>query len=221
MLKLGSRDALHIRHEQFEWNAGVRLLYASDLHLNRWTTHIVDQLDAVCRETKPDMVLLGGDMTDLADGLLLLAEFISTRSCPVYAIPGNHDEMVGIDQTRRCVERSGGKWLDTPVPITVRVSISGMVVPATHPDSILVAHDPAIFPEAMKVGYRLVLAGHLHGGQCVLAQRNGRTYPGAFLSRWNGDRFDCGGATMLVSRGVNDTLPVRWNCPREVLLCSL
>ena len=29
------------------------------------------------------------------------------------------------------------------------------------------------------------------------------------------------GAVMLVSRGVADTLPFRFNCPREVLLCEM
>ena len=68
---------------------------------------------------------------------------------------------------------------------------------------------------------RLTLAGHLHGGQVVLFERKGRLYPGACFSRWNGLRFEDEGATMWVSRGVADTLPLRWNCPREVLLCEL
>lgn len=34
-------------------------------------------------------------------------------------------------------------------------------------------------------------------------------------------RFVEGEAAMLVSRGLGDTLPVRFNCPREVLLCEL
>jgi len=26
---------------------------------------------------------------------------------------------------------------------------------------------------------------------------------------------------MIVSRGIADTLPIRWNCPREVILCEV
>jgi predicted MPP superfamily phosphohydrolase len=66
-----------------------------------------------------------------------------------------------------------------------------------------------------------VLAGHLHGGQCVLATRRGRLYPAAWIYRWHGLRFEEAGAVMLVSRGVGDTLPVRFNCPREVILCEI
>jgi len=219
MLNIGSRDALRVRRENFHWGAGMRLLYASDLHLTNWTAHVVEQLERVCRETCPDGLLLGGDLADLPNGLPLLAEFISAQRCPVWAIGGNHDELLGLHQTRRCVETAGGVWLDDTVRLHERLTISGTCAPTHHENAILCAHDPAIFPAAVQAGYRLVLAGHLHGGQCVLARRNGRTYPGAFLSRWNGDRFSCGRSVMVVSKGVNDLLPIRWNCPREVILC--
>jgi predicted MPP superfamily phosphohydrolase len=77
------------------------------------------------------------------------------------------------------------------------------------------------FPAAAAAGYGLVLAGHLHGGQCVLATRRRRLYPAAWIYRWHGLRFAEWGAVMLVSRGAGDTLPIRFNCPREVILCAL
>jgi hypothetical protein len=55
----------------------------------------------------------------------------------------------------------------------------------------------------------------------VLATRRGRLYPAAWFYRWHGLRFAEGGAVLLVSRGAGDTLPVRFNCPREVILCAL
>jgi hypothetical protein len=46
--------------------------------------------------------------------------------------------------------------------------------------------------------------------------------PGAFLYRWKGLRFeDKDGKTLLISRGVQDTLPLRWNSPREVLIVGI
>ena len=86
---------------------------------------------------------------------------------------------------------------------------------------MLCAHDPAVFPQAARAGYGLVLAGHLHGGQVVLFERGGLLYPAAWVYPWNGTRFEREGSTMLVSRGVCDTLPLRFNCPREVLRCEL
>jgi predicted MPP superfamily phosphohydrolase len=86
---------------------------------------------------------------------------------------------------------------------------------------MLCTHHPGEFPAAVTAGYALVFAGHLHGGQCVLATRGGRLYPAAWIYRWHGLRFTEGTAVMLVSRGAGDTLPVRFNCPREVILCTI
>jgi hypothetical protein len=51
---------------------------------------------------------------------------------------------------------------------------------------------------------------------CLLRRRH---YPGAWFYRWNGLRFTRRNSVMLVSRGLRDVVPVRVNCPREVILC--
>jgi uncharacterized protein len=219
MLRIGSRDTLHVRQQHFNWGLELRMLYASDLHLTRWSPHVAEQIAAVCQQYMPDLLLLGGDLVDLPNGLPLLAQLIQAQSCPVWAIGGNHDEWVGLKRVQNCVEWAGGHWLDEVIYPNQHLSISRRCQPVSGTYTILCTHDPAVFPQAVHCGYRLVLAGHLHGGQCVLAQRNGKTYPGVWFSQWNGDHFVCGQTTMLVSRGVHDTLPVRWNCPREVILC--
>ena len=220
MLTFGSRDDLHVRQENVALGCGMRLLYVSDLHLTPWTPHIVEQLHDVVRAHTPDMVLLGGDLVDLIAGLPLLGDFIRVLRCPVWAVEGNHDVMVGLPAVRRYVEAAGGCWLDQPVEIGPGVQISSNWDRAPGAKGILCTHDPSIFPQAAASGYRVVLAGHLHGGQWVLSQREGKLYPAAWFFRWCGERFTCGESTLLVSRGVNDTLPIRWNCPREVILCS-
>lgn len=98
------------------------------------------------------------------------------------------------------------------------VSVWG-TLPATPPPQpwIFCGHYPTSFPAARQRGARLVLAGHLHGWQIVLGQAGEYLLPGALLSRWNGLRFEREGSTLLVSRGMTDLFPLRWNCPREVL----
>lgn len=219
MLNIGSRDKLHIRHERLDLGGNLHLLYASDLHLTRWTPHIAEQLHHACKTCAPDILLLGGDLVDMKNGLPLLAEFIQSQRCPVWAVGGNHDEQVGLFAVRACVERSGGRWLADAVAITPKLHLSGVCQPVNHENTILCAHDPAVFPQAAYAGFRLVVAGHLHGGQCVLARHRGKLYPCAWFFRWGGERFTDRRTTMFVSRGVNDTLPFRWNCPREVILC--
>jgi predicted MPP superfamily phosphohydrolase len=103
-------------------------------------------------------------------------------------------------------------------PIRIDGAITGA---ASNEPRVFCAHYPSVFPEAAAAGYRLVLAGHLHGGQCVLATRGGKLYPAVWVHRWHGLRFVDRGATLLVSRGGGDTLPVRFNCPREVVVCEI
>jgi hypothetical protein len=141
----------------------------------------------------------------------------------VAAVEGNHDRWVGVPLVRAAVERGGGRWLaDAPLTLARGLTVYGGLPAGPVPEgSVLCAHHPAVFDRACAAGFGVVLAGHLHGGQLVLGQRGGLLYPGAFLYRYNGLRFARNGTTMLVSRGVHDTLPLRWNCPREVLLVEV
>ncbi len=231
--ELGIQHPMLMRREVISSEQGsssVTLLYASDLHLNHFSAdRILQQLHERIAESRPDVLLLGGDLSESKRLLPKLQSFISevSKSIPVAAIPGNHDVFLGESLVRKAVRDAGGIWLnDHPLVIgegAERICIVGPKTPPqyTNDRRVLCAHDPKIFSQVQSKGYTLVLAGHLHGSQVVLAQRGTRLYPGAFFWRWNGLRFDEKGSTLLVSRGVSDTIPIRWNCPREVLLCEL
>jgi predicted MPP superfamily phosphohydrolase len=202
----------------------LRILYASDLHLGHWwTASVPDQLADAARAGAPDVILLGGDLVDRRTALPRLraavAELVSIA--PVHAIPGNHDARAGIAAVRAAIESAGGAWL-AERSLKAGVQIDGTLGPvSTKVPRILCAHSPGIFPQAVAAGYRLVLAGHLHGGQCVLATYRDRLYPAFWLCRWHCLRSTDHDSTLLVSRGAADTFPVRFNCPREVLLCDI
>ncbi len=226
-LEIGAAGLLHVRREHIPYSqAQATIMYASDLHLTQWAGHIVPQIVQAVEQAAPDVVLLGGDLVDRASGLPHLTSCIRAiqQICPVWAIAGNHDRAFGVEQVRACIESAGGGWLETTA-LSLRngaVRIEGKCRPRKSSGfSILCAHEPAIFPCAVGCDYDLVLAGHLHGGQCVLKEYRGHLYPGAYLYNWNGDRFKQMTTVMLVSRGVNDTLPLRWNCPREVVVCTI
>lgn len=227
-LEIGTSAPLLIRQESVSLGLGgdsLRLLFASDLHLGgRRTVRSIDQLVAAVAETQPDLVLLGGDLVDSRRGIPLLESCVQqlVAQAPVYAIAGNHDVWVGAMQVRLAVEKGGGCWLENSLHLS-SVTIDGSLDrnPTASEWRILCAHNPVVFPQAIASGYTLVLAGHLHGCQWVFWERDDRLYPGAWFYRWNGLRFELNGATLLVSRGMGDTLPVRWNCPREVILCNI
>jgi predicted MPP superfamily phosphohydrolase len=224
--EFGASGALHIRQETVRLGLAwpVRLLYASDLHLGRWWTQCVpEQLLDAARQASPDVILLGGDLADRPRALADLHRLVRSllRVAPVHAVPGNHDVQAGLRDVQAAVESAGGGWLPAhPAnhPLHIDGTIDGAI---TNRPRLLCAHYPGVFPAALAAGYRLVLAGHLHGGQCVLATRRNKLYPAAWFDRWHGLRFRDGAGTMLVSRGVADTLPLRFNCPREVILCEI
>lgn len=231
-LEWGGRGNLLVRRERVVLE-GLRkrhsLLYISDLHLwGPWTENIADQTLRAAEMERPLRILLGGDLADAKMGLKRLKLLVRklARVAPVDAIPGNHDRVPGIHRVREAVVAGGGTWLpDRSIGFSgddgLRIDATIRTGMKKGEIKILCAHDPSIWEKARLANYRLILAGHLHGLQAVLFHRRGRMYPGAWFWKWNGLRFDKEGSTLLVSRGVSDTIPFRWNCPREVVLCDL
>jgi len=83
---------------------------------------------------------------------------------------------------------------------------------------IICTHDPAHVPATFT---GVAFAGHLHGGQCVLASHHGKLLPGYLINRLTVLRKITPRASVFVSRGLADTLPLRFNCPREVIVCRV
>ncbi|HEX7860217.1 MAG TPA: metallophosphoesterase [Verrucomicrobiae bacterium] len=221
--EVGARRPLLVRRECVgKIGARRRVLFASDLHLKR-NDRIVDGLVGIAARELPDVVLLGGDLVDWRSGLETLELLVRRLSgvAAVCAVAGNHDRWIGVRQVRDAVVGGGGRWLeDAPWLLSGDCAIYGSREQAVQAASyhLLCTHHPV----ASARPFDLTLSGHLHGGQFVFYQRAGRLYPGAFLYRWNGLRFDDKeGRTLLISRGVQDTLPFRWNCPREVLMVDI
>jgi predicted MPP superfamily phosphohydrolase len=219
--EFGSFGPLWLREETFYWGVSrpCTLLYASDLHLGHaWTQTVPTQIVAAVKSLRPDVLLLGGDLVDYSSAIDLLQAFISELSnfTTVAGVPGNHD----VPALKTAFKAGGGHWLPEE-PLGVPIAIDGATNPSAIRADILCAHYPSDFPKAEAAGYRLVLSGHLHGGQCVLAERDNRLYPAWWIHRWHVLRHSTRKSTLLVSRGVGDTLPFRFNCPRELLLCRI
>jgi predicted MPP superfamily phosphohydrolase len=230
-LEIGLRRALHVREERLSMrHDAYRLLYVSDIHLRNGRSHVLCRqvLDSVIR-CNPDVVLLGGDLVDRRSELSALRELVRRvrQVAPVLAVCGNHDRRVGIGRVREAVVHGGGKWIDDgSARVTHRgrllvISGPGAAVPADGHVRVLCAHDPRIWKTSRHAGYDLVLAGHLHGCQLVACEYRDRLFPGAFFYRYCFLNRRCGSTRLVVSRGVSDLVPIRWKCPREVVLCHV
>jgi predicted MPP superfamily phosphohydrolase len=224
-VEFGARRPLLVRHESLT-HIGVRkrVMFASDLHLKKHgPPHIVDGLVEIAMNESPDLILLGGDLVDWRSGVRALQSLVQrlSRVAPVGAVAGNHDRWIGVSKVRSAALAGGGRWLeDGPWFLTPDCAVYGCSKQAVQAAKyhLLCTHHPG---DRSARHFDLTFSGHLHGGQFVFYERHGRLYPGAFLYRWNGLRFDDDGRTLLISRGVQDTLPLRWNCPREVLVADI
>lgn len=221
--------ALHIREERLsrEHNA-CRLLYVSDIHLRRGrSVNLSKQVTDAVNQCAPDAVLLGGDLVDCTSELSRLIDLVGGLSqvAPVLAMGGNHDSYVGIDRVRDAIVHGGGQWIHSGSTQFMhgerRIVIAGPEgdPPADGDVRILCAHNPRIWKTSRREGYDLVLAGHLHGCQVVAFEFRDRLFPGAFFYPWCYLNHQYGHSRLVVSRGVSDLIPIRWRCPREVVLC--
>jgi predicted MPP superfamily phosphohydrolase len=230
-LEIGFNHSLHLREERLSTRHDTcRLLYVSDIHLRPGRS------EALCRQvlesatrSNPDVVLLGGDLADRRSELRSLTHLVGKLAGfgPVLAVGGNHDRRIGLARVADAVTRGGGQWIHDGV---ARVTHRARVIAISGPGSaaladaqvrILCGHDPRIWKTARHAGYDLVLAGHLHGCQLVACEYRGRLFPGAFFYPYCFSSHLCGPTRLVVSRGVSDLVPIRWRCPREVVLCHV
>jgi predicted MPP superfamily phosphohydrolase len=230
-LEIGFSQALHVREERLTRRLDAcRLLYVSDIHLRsgRSDTLCRQVADAVTRY-RPDAVLLGGDLVDRRSELSTLSNLVGCLRvvAPVLAIGGNHDQRVGLNRVRDAVVDGGGQWIHDSV---AHVAHWGRVIAVAGPDStppaggdvrVLCGHNPRIWKQSRHGAYDLVLAGHLHGCQLVAWEHRDRLFPGALFYPYCFLSHQRGSTRLVVSRGVSDLLPIRWRCPREVVLCHV
>jgi predicted MPP superfamily phosphohydrolase len=224
-LELGLSNPLLVRREILELGLGLQLLYISDIHLRPGNqSRLISELWNAYQESSPDIVLLGGDHADHPACLEPLAELLVQfgRKSLVGAVYGNHDVLLGRERVKETITRAGVRWLpDAPVDWRGLQLLGSAEQYVAGQPAVLCSHYPTDFPQAIAAGVDAVFAGHLHGWQIVVGQWGEYLYPGAWLSRWNGLRFQRERSVMLVSRGVTDLFPLRWNCPREVILATL
>jgi uncharacterized protein len=180
------------------------------------------QVESLLHRLAPSAILLGGDLIDLPWGYTNLVQWVQRLlpHFPILAVPGNHDRWAGLNRLRQRL--AGVHWLDLhPYTFTEGPRFCGSSRQESSTTSILVGHEPTAVLQASHRGFPLMLAGHLHGCQCIAFQRKGLDYPGAWFFAYHGGQFQVGPTTLYVSRGVSDTLPVRINCPRDLLLLEV
>ncbi len=204
VLGLGNAGPWLLRRERVEGGGLKRVLWISDLHWSGWSGEAAERLLECAAALKPDSVLLGGDYADTRAGLEVFRGFLGrlVRVGPVAGTLGNHDRWLGEERVSAVFSEAGASLPE-----------AGLVANG----AVQMLHDPAEVEQGEKTA-AVFLAGHLHGCQVTFWKRGGTGFPGAWFYRWNVLRGEWNGRPVIVSRGLGDTLPVRWRTPREIIL---
>ncbi|HEY9423002.1 MAG TPA: metallophosphoesterase [Thermoanaerobaculia bacterium] len=226
---------------------GMRIVQVSDLHVGPHTSrsHLAKVSRAV-QAARPDLIAITGDQVDdYARDVAYFADAFSGLSAPhgVFAIPGNHDVYAGWPAVRAGLEAMGITVLVNDAVEVVRGEgrfwLAGTGDPAGRrgteaaPDltrtlarvpegafTIVLAHNPALWPGLAKRGVHLTLSGHTHHGQLSIP-RLGWSLASPFLERAMGSHR-LADSLLYINPGTNYWgLPFRIGALPEVTVLTL
>ena len=223
---------------------GLSVVHLSDFHLSgRIAKGYFQEVVRLCNQLQPDLVAITGDVVDRNKCIDWIPDLFGQLTCRVgaYFVLGNHDMRVDVARVRRSLVEAGltdlgGRWIEReirgqPVVLAGNELPWGLPSPdlgsapprreGAGPLRIALSHSPDQFHWAQTNQFDLLLAGHTHGGQIRIP------LIGAIFSATRlGVRYACGTfhippTVMHVSRGVSCEIPVRMNCPPEMIKLTL
>ena len=225
--------------------AGLKVAHLSDLHIQsigRREKKVIE----ILKKEKPDLIFITGDLIAFRGSYEPVMDFLQEIKAPlgVFAILGNTEYsnengsciFCHREKSKELAERAGRYFLRNSsqgLKINGRmVNIIGLDDPVGKRSSlmeatrgmdpgnpsVLLAHSPEVFEEALRSGIDLLLCGHTHGGQIFLAGYLAKSFPlmdPAFLYL---EGFFREGNTLLhVNRGIGTSfLPFRLGVKPEV-----
>lgn len=224
---------------------GFKIVQLSDLHGAEFGEDGMELVNKV-GSLEPDMIALTGDfVTD--EGDLAAVEKLAARLvklCPVYFVSGNHEFGSGLAvKVRNILERAGVKYLSNEYLTINRgddeILLGGVEDPLAYadmlsPDELAQKMNDAA-PDAFKIllGHRnywmteypelpvdLIFCGHAHGGLIRIPGVGGligtdrRLFPDFDAGQFNNGRY-----TLIVSRGLGNSVPIPRIFNRPEIVC--
>jgi predicted MPP superfamily phosphohydrolase len=227
---------------------GVTIAHVTDIHVGGLTSgRVLREIVKSTNALRADLVLMTGDLinyelADLSEGIALVKALAGRYG--LWTIEGNHDVAVDGREFEQRVKAAGVPLLSDESAVTsVRgypIQLFGLrwmdggfgqsdrltalqvrnVLTQRQPDAfpILLSHHPHAFDAAVKAELPLTLAGHTHGGQCMLDSQHGI---GSVMFRYWSGHYARARSQMVISNGVGNWLPIRINAPAEIVHLTL
>ncbi len=221
---------------------GMVIAHVSDTHCGRFVREKeLEHVVAMTAGLKPDLIAFTGDLIDfnLADLPMSLAALKQLEKiAPMSVCVGNHDlfengaefrrrlrmadlplmvdETMAVTIRGKRIELLGLDWGAPNAPRTAAIEphMQQLIARRHSSDfSILLAHHPHAFDQAIEAGIPLTLSGHTHGGQIMLTPSIGF---GRIYKYWSG-LYENGPHKLVVSNGVGNWFPIRIGAPAEIV----
>jgi predicted MPP superfamily phosphohydrolase len=224
--------------------SGIRIVQLTDIHVGNfmkqakleWYVRAVNDLD-------PDIIALTGDFiassAQFIPACAAALEKLEARD-GVFACLGNHDYWVGAQRVTEALQAAGVEVLRNEArTLSLKgaiLNVAGVDDPwrgktdfdralsMTNPNAptIMLCHQPDLFPAVVQREIDLTLAGHYHGGQVKLQFLGMAISPAHLISEFVEGLYIQGRSQLYVSRGIGITgPPVRLNAPPEITLLHL
>lgn len=224
---------------------GFKIVQLSDLHGAEFGEDGMELVDKV-GSLEPDMIALTGDFVTDEGDLAAVKKLAGrlTELCPVYFVSGNHEFGSGLAvKVRNILERAGVKYLSNEYLTISRgedeILLGGVEDPLAYadmlsPDELAQKMNDAA-PDAFKIllGHRnywmteypelpvdLIFCGHAHGGLIRIPGVGGligtdrRLFPDFDAGQFNNGRY-----TLIVSRGLGNSVPIPRVFNRPEIVC--
>jgi uncharacterized protein len=229
---------------------GLRIAQICDTHIGPHTSRAqLARLASAVRDAEPHLIAVVGDLIDdFAPDVSIYAQALGDLAAPlgVYIVPGNHEVYAGwsevlprlraLSQTllvneSRVLEHAGVRLAiaGTGDPAAGRIAGPGVPAPdiaatiARIPEgvfTIVLAHNPALWPALAAAGVPLTLSGHTHWGQMSI-NRSGWSLANVFLELAMG-AYRNGESLLYVSPGTNYWgIPFRIGARAELSILTL
>jgi uncharacterized protein len=224
--------------------AGLRIVQLTDIHVGNFMKQAkLEWYVRAVNELNPDLVALTGDFIGSSAHFIpacaAALEKLEARD-GVFACLGNHDHWVGAQRVTEALQAAGVEVLRNEAR---RLSLRGATLNVAgvddpwrgHTDfdralsmsdpnapTIMLCHQPDLFPAVVQRDIDLTLAGHYHGGQVKLRFLGFEISPAHLVSEFVEGLYAQGRCQLYVSRGIGITgPPVRLNASPEITLLHL
>ncbi len=217
------------------------MVFVSDIHFgNNFSRARLERLIDSVNESKPDCILLGGDLTLSGAQIAEFAEAASRFKAKegVYAVLGNHDFYNGRFKTIESLRKAGIVVLDETVILLPRgINLAGIndfrdVFPVINKFddilrkdafTVLLSHNPDFAEKADLSFFDLILSGHTHGGQITFFGY-APVLPSEYGQKYRTGTVYKDGIPVIVSNGAGfggTVLRFRLGAPSDFLLITL